>query len=560
MQILQMRLSQPEPTTDAAAQRADDNWAENANALESSQPWLGGEIVEVTPDVSWIFARDGSLTAMRPGERWWAGCSLPRRAARFMLKSMNIGGTVACFLSPMHAAQVRAALDRLEAQQAIVAIVPDAQTLAVMLHCDNFSRDIGDHRLWFVTGEQWAEQLRRVFQENPGLPTPVQFIRPILADSEPVDRLIAPAQKVFADETARRAERIRSLTENGKRASRAQRVCVIAPSGFRLWDTPADVLLRFLSDAATDAGLTVMRFDSDDPASASPLALAEVLSRSDAVFSANVLREDAPGTAASELPWITWVTAERLPSPGAAGPRDRLLLAEADWQQTARDAGWASDRLHLAAWPALARREEGTPVGFLALVADTLPLDPPDKVSDYSSHLLLWELIQSELTSDPFVIGPFVIGKDVDRYLSDRMGHLQIATEGFDRRLFLDRLIVPAYQHGLARLLIGADLPVRFFGKGWGKLPEFASYSGGPIGSRELFDEVTGQAAALIHAWPAAHAHPIDAAGAVVRAFGRRRESFLRDARLACQGVAPAIPGQNHPLSAQTLAHILSGL
>lgn len=225
-----MRLSQPRAVADAASNRAESNWAGNLDALGATQPWLVEQIAPVAPEVSWVFARDGSLTGMLAGERWWAGCSLPVRAAQFMLRTLDIGGTVACFLSPAHAAQLRVALGLLERRQAIVAIVPEERTLSVMLHCDDFSREIIGHRLWFAAGEEWAEQLRRVFQEKPGLPTPAQFIRPILADSEIADRLIAPAQKVFSDMSSRQVERIQSLLRARTRPTCVRRVCLIAPS------------------------------------------------------------------------------------------------------------------------------------------------------------------------------------------------------------------------------------------------------------------------------------------------------------------------------------------
>src|SRR5205807_9778189 len=115
------------------------------------------------------------------------------------------------FLSPLHAAQLRVALDRLERSQAIVAIIPDATTLWVVLHCEDFSQDIAAHRLWFAAGENWEAELERLFVDQPGLCTPSQFIRPILADPEAADRLIAPAQKIFSTEGSRRAEQIRQL-------------------------------------------------------------------------------------------------------------------------------------------------------------------------------------------------------------------------------------------------------------------------------------------------------------------------------------------------------------
>src|SRR5581483_11483801 len=113
MQTVQDNVPDSRISHDTASGKIAANWEKNEKALAISQPECA-HAMSVVEGVTWLFARDGSLTAMLPGERWWAGCSVPLAAARFMLKKMEAGGNVACFLSPDHAAQLRVALDKLQ--------------------------------------------------------------------------------------------------------------------------------------------------------------------------------------------------------------------------------------------------------------------------------------------------------------------------------------------------------------------------------------------------------------------------------------------------------------
>ena len=514
------------PLTDSAAARsAERNWAANLTTVTPYQPNVASIARAPEEVVEWLFGRDGALTAMLPDERWWAGCSLPLAAARFMLRKMEAGGNVSCFLSPRHAAQLRVGLDRLERNQAIIAIVPDSTALWVILHCDDFSVEIASHRLWFAAGENWQSELERLFVENPGLATPTQFIRPILADSEPTDRLIGPAQQIFVSAGSRRAETIRQLASASRNRGAGRRVCLVAPSHFRLWDPAAQTLARVVEG---QRAVGTVRIDSDDPASTSPLALASAIVDCDAIVAANFARSDAPDVALRETPWVTWVTKPQMPDAEPAGPNDHLLLADLQWRAPARARGWPDERIHVAGWPRLTRGEARGD-GTLVLVADTEPLQPPKKVEDFSSHKLLWEMIADELLNDPLAIG-----EDVEKYLSRRMSRLQIAEGGFDRSLFVDRLIVPALGQGFARLLTRTAIPLKLHGKGWEQIEGLSSNACGPVLSAAEFDEILEGAAALVHPWPWNHAHPIDAVGRpVLRAFGQDRETFLRNARIA---------------------------
>src|SRR3954451_5571927 len=99
------------------------------------------------------------------------------RAAARQLQSLDARGPVACFLDPPHPAYLRAALEKCDGSQAVIALVPDVAAMRVHLAAEDHSNDIAAHRLWFVCGVDWPEQLCELFRKRPGLATPTQFIR-----------------------------------------------------------------------------------------------------------------------------------------------------------------------------------------------------------------------------------------------------------------------------------------------------------------------------------------------------------------------------------------------
>src|SRR5580658_4614409 len=170
----------PADTADAAAQ---GRWERNLEAIRVSQPKLEQWVKDVAVPFKWAFGRDGYLTA-KDGQGWWRGCSVPLLAGREMLRKLELGGSVGCFVCPSHAGEVRACFERLGANQAFVAVVPDPLTLAVMLHCDDFSGEIQAGRLFFAGGWDWVVQLNGIFESLPGLAIPQTFIRTVLVDDE----------------------------------------------------------------------------------------------------------------------------------------------------------------------------------------------------------------------------------------------------------------------------------------------------------------------------------------------------------------------------------------
>jgi hypothetical protein len=514
---------------------AAHNRAANIQAISRTQPALIDAIRDVSHDLSWIFARDGSLTGYEPGDRWYGGCSVPLLAARATLKSFEPGTGVACFLSPSHAAHVRVALARLGPSQALICVIPDLRVLDISLHCDDFSDDLTRGRLWFAWGEQWPRELTRLLDGTPGLPTPSRFIRLPLIDSSLLERLIGDAQRAFGEVSARRAAAIASM--RARWAPRdlgadavTRNLCVLAPSTFRLWDDAGDALYAALTSTKSPH-VTWRRFDPDAPAASSPLALASAAAESDGIVAADLSRADVASLAPDGLPWITWVTAGRIPPVKSGGPRDALLLADPAWRDSATAAGWPAERIAIAAWPAVVDHNNPARGPTLALISDTHSLDAPESLAEYSSHCLLWEKLRRDVLRDPLVVPA-----DVQRWVRDRAKQQGIAAETIDATLFVTRLIIPAYQQALADLLLSAGIPVQLYGAGWGDLPRFQSHAAGTITSREQLRAAARGATALIHAWPSAGARPIDSLGRpVVRPHGRGNETFLREAKLALE-------------------------
>ena len=121
----------------------------------------------------------------------------------------------------------------------------------------------------------------------------------------------------------------------------------------------------------------------------------------------DVVRADAPGIVSDELVWVTWVTNGNVPTRRACATQDRLLILEESDFAVARRAGWEESEVRIAKPQAGGTlfiepddRSGGAP--FIAIVADTLKLEPPANIDDFSSHRLLWEMVSDELLRNPF--------------------------------------------------------------------------------------------------------------------------------------------------------------
>jgi|GEM_PF-752697 len=508
----------------------------NLSILETLQPKIAQLVRSVPTPFQWVFARDGYLTA-RDGSAWWRGCSVPLLAGREMLKKLELGGAVGCFVCPSHAGEIRACFERLGANQAIIAVVPDPLTLAVIFHCDDFSAEIRAGRLIFAGGWDWQDQLTAIFEANPGLPTPQNFIRTILIDDEELNRFAAEAQTLISDQAALRTRRIALMRDSAERnIPSTGRVLVVASGLLRVSDLSGIALAATLCESESEGG-PFPRLDPDRPMSASPVAVAQAATECDAIVTANTFRANFPGIVAANRPWITWVTLGPgcIVPPDPLGELDCVLLADPDWRQAARNRGWSDERIEIAGWPdrlGLFTHAEPVRGKYLGLMADVGSVEVPAELREVSSHRLLWELIGQELAASPLALG-----NDAGRYLETRMAKMGVSAEKFNFTLFFERLILPAYWAGLAKAAANEGLPLALIGRGWEKWPELADYARGATDSPATLTEQILECAAMIHPIPGAQAHSIDVLGRpVVQPGGLDMRQFLDLARKALAG------------------------
>jgi hypothetical protein len=512
--------------TTAASAQAAAHWQANLSALQSFQLDLASRFSSPPKPQPWVFARDGFLTT-RIDTTWLSGCSVPLLTARSLLKTLELSGTLGCFLNPSHAAQIRAALEKIQPIQALLIVVPRLSDLATVLQCDDFSGEIAAGRLFFVAGEDWGDQMGALFEKYPGLPLPQQFLRTLLLDDAEMHEMSGEAQKVISRETTRRAEMAPGIVSAAARATGG--ILVVAGSRFNLADLSNIALRRTLLGNGS-----FIAFDPDHPLTASPLALAQVAGSCRAIVAADLFRADLPGTVSLETRWITWITTGRIASPDPQAVGDAVLLADAAWKSDAIKAGWPLDRIRIAGWPQIMPAQPappGPPVA--AIAADTQTIEIPQKIRDFSSQLLLWEFIEDELQKKPMALD-----QNVDRYLDVRQKRFNIPGETLDRALFLNRLIRPAYQQGVARLILKHRVRPVLIGRGWSEIREFKAYA---MGQPESMDDL---ARVLAGCHFVIKAFPTDAA--VVSAL-RLRVVSIADI-VGANHSSECISGASHPI------------
>src|SRR5688500_8065168 len=138
MSQLATSLISTQAPTSAATDKAQANVLSNLTAIRSTQPSIASSLAVVPARLAWLFARDGSLTATVDG-KWWADNSLPTRSASEMLKDVTGDVAVSCVVAPVHSAQLRVLLDKIQPSHALIVIQPDASAAHVAMHCEDLS-------------------------------------------------------------------------------------------------------------------------------------------------------------------------------------------------------------------------------------------------------------------------------------------------------------------------------------------------------------------------------------------------------------------------------------
>lgn len=567
--------------------QASANFTENLSALADCAPDLAYDLSQTTTALTWTFGRDGYLTA-RDEAGWWAGCSVPLQTGRELLKSLEMTGAAGCFVLPSHAGQLRACFERINTTQALIAIVPDLSILAIIIHCDDFSTEIRCRRLSFVTGADWPARLAELYDDLPGLPIPQQFIRTALLEDAEMNRIIPEAQAVFSKVTNQRSELLAKIAAGEESPSvlagaavnsdrghinpavakiRTGRICVVAPSQFKLWSFAGVALNEALReiDPSEETLLTeainftpakvFCSLDTDNPIYSSPMALAIAARDADAIVTADMYRADFPPLAPKCKPWITWVTKPRIAGPNPEAADDAVLVSDVRFIPLCQDAGWHLDHIHVAGWPLTFRKPK--PGGFhVGLIVDTVKIEMPEKLRERSSQALLWELIADELGREPLRLD-----EDADEYLSSCMAKLELTDQHIDRAWFIDQLVFPAYHQGLARLLIREHVPMLLFGSNWSQIDEFLDFTGGPITSPADLREALTQCGCLIQPWPMTQTHPIHALEIpIVTPAGKTVRSFIEKARQAKDSVWHGAANCKTPLNPGRLCSAIRGM
>ena len=527
-----------------AAVLAAENFEKNLGALRSRQPRIVDWLEEESPESDWLFARDGTLSGRDGNNRWISGCSVPARLSQIVLRDLTVRGSVACFLVPTHASDLRFTLDKLSAAQAIIVLLPKYAELATMLHCADFTADICHGRLYVIAGPAWDVEFSRLLDEQADLATPSSFIRLPATSEAIIDPLLTAAQSIINAANERRANNVAQLRERYS-PPRQNKICIAAPMKFRLWN---DFAPAFEAIADAPGKLNVKIFDTDDPANTAPQALVTAACAADVLMTTNTARTDLPGLIPNDLPWISLITGTRVPSAALAGDNDRLLLNHASLQSAALNAGWQTGQIQIVDLPSFLNQPRGM---NLSLICDTACLATPTDLSGYSSHSVLWETLRDELTRNPFAL------KRIDAYLQQHQERLHIADSAFSKARFIDQLIVPAYAQGLARALIQAKIPVQLFGRGWSQIDGLADSAKGEINSRDDLHTALRSSIALVHPLVSRAGHPVLRSGLPVVA-ALDANTFLRLARQALNGRLVQINDPTPTLSTATLQTLVS--
>ncbi len=531
-----------------AERMAKNIWESNARALHKKQPCVASLLAEVEIDVEWVFARDGSLSALEGG-RWWAGCSVPLLSGRSLLSTLADEPVGSCQLAPAHAGLVRAAREKMGNCPVLFVAQPDARTARMILSTHDFSEEIDRGRFWIFSGDAWLAQIKQMFLDNPGLATPLRFIRTRLTLEETSLPMITEIQNVFSQVLSVRGDEVGRLKALPRMKVDPRNILLVGGSEFRLWDFGTRVIEKQL-EKSDDQDLNVKRFDMDDAFCGSPLALLTAAEQCGCILSADVCRADCNQLISPEIPWITWMTQPGAPPFHTAGPRDILILADEKWRPVARVAGWPAERIRICGWPVEAAKP-ALHQAELGMICDTRKVLAPASVADFSSHRLLWDLIEEELADNPLAV------EDVDVYISDRAGQLNIATEVLDQARFIEGLILPAYQQGLARLLISGGIPLRVYGKGWDELPEFKSRLGGKILYHSDLECALNACCGLVYFQPRQYAHAMEMTGKpIVYRAGADRSAFIREARRVMNGERRGITRDDGDLLIKTMLEL----
>lgn len=524
----------------------------NTAALSRLQDDLAPQLDRVPDGYVACAGRDGSPTFRTVEGGWWRRCSVPRAASLAMLDQFTPSAApVTLFLHPLHPAALTVALGKLPPEHALIALLDEPADLALFLACDNFVAAIESHRLLFASS---LDHLASLLARHRSMPIPGTFIRTSHLPDATVSALIEACQKIFIGEQNQRTARVEALRASGQAGGKpgdSSGIVVSTLGRFALWHGHAesDTLERVAGEVLASGQGEVTRWNADDPLTASPLHLLELSRGARAMVLRDLFRPDLHDLLPRDVRLITWVTTGRLLPFDSAGPHDHLLFTDASDIAKAHQLGWPADRTHLAQRPLLSRPPATKPTGRLGFIADTSEPAFPETVEDYSSHKLLCERVQAELSENPLVTGP-----DILTYLARVRDQMHIDPGTFPLELVALRFAIPLWRRELARHVAEAGVPLAVYGTGWP-----VELNAEPVASRVDLVRSLASVDALIRPEPLARSHATESTGLTVLRLppaGTAIGQFVAQARRALAS-RPAPEPLQSPLTATLLRRLL---
>jgi hypothetical protein len=500
--------------SDLARQRLSHNRA----ALAEAQPELLAFAPPDPPPCEYLFARDQSLTLRLPDGRWLDDCTVPFRAAQRMVAPLRIAGVAAVVIAPSHPAQVRALLDRIEPHQSILVLWPDDTSLHLACCLADLAEAIRLQRLIVATGALWWGSLRKVLEDRPGLPVPVQLVRLATTPSSIMEQLQPDLDQLIAEASARQQSASEVASANRRpRPAQARRWLVVGASHRTLWaEAPA-----WIDQLASDVppGLQLDRIDSSRAVESSQLRFMRAAIESDVVVTVDAARSDQPVPALESIPWITLATM-RIPASRHALPFDRLVVADDASARAARGAGWDDRQIVVRSITAPVPLT-GRAVGVLA---DVVAPSVPDSVDRYSSQRLVWDNLVSMLSSGRFV------GATPRAMIEALADAQQVEISDLPSGLMTHHLSETTMALWVARVLLKHGIQPVLFGRGWDDHPDLKPFHDGFDPTR--LPDVLARCATLIDVWPARSTHPARTSGRrLVKVWDRTEAAVVKDVR-----------------------------
>lgn len=404
---------------------------------------------------------------------------------------------------------------RLARHQALYVLETDPVALRLALTICDLAEPLSTGKILLLAHTDPAAletQLNALLTAHPGLNPPV-VIHPLPTLPTPrrnamitlAERLVRAAVERRAIEVAHASAALPALTPD----PHALLALTLTPNH------PFDRTTPALAQAAA-AHRSVRTLALDHHTTAGPLAaIAALQSHRPAAILTDLFRPqlDIPLPAATAVltvvppdPAPSYWQPDRLPSPAALAPQDRILCHSPFHAQLLTTAGIPAASILTV--PLAITPTDATPLPLgtrVALLADLPPADAESCGLKLPSHQALWQALTDLIAEDPFHAHPATI-PDLLRRAQARSG-VSITDPNLLSSLHRgtrDILLPTVTRHALARTLHAANIPLKLLGTGWQLLPLLPNATIVPLTDPAAFEDI----ALLLAHDPAGLLHP----------------------------------------------------